>query len=382
MGKKLNVTVLCGGQSAEHEISILSASNVVAALNQDKYIITVVYITRQGAWYMLDSVQTFLKSGPQHLVKVGHCQPITINLGNANYPLISLENFELKFSCDCVIPILHGPMGEDGTLQGLFEILNVPYVGANVLGSAMCMEKHIAKSLLRFANLPTPDWIMLNQCNIKQYPYEIVSAQLGEIVFIKPAGLGSSVGITKVKNKQAFKAAIDLAFKYDDFIMIEPNIQGREIECSVLGNENPVASLPGEIITHHEFYSYEAKYLDPNGASVITPTDLSKEVVKRVQELAIAAFNVLHCASMARIDFFVNDETVLINEVNTIPGFTNISLYPKNWEVSGLAYSELLDNLIQLALARYQQKNKFLNFYFTKSAIDGSDPKLRQTGLG
>jgi len=244
-------------------------------------------------------------------------------------------------------------------MQGFLDILNVPYVGAGVLGSALCMEKHIAKRLLRFANLPTADWLCIDSHSMDDFPYEVVSKELGEVVFVKPTKLGSSVGVSKVRNSQEFDTAMREAFQYDNHVIVEKCIVGREIECSVLGNDDPVASLPGEFILskQHEFYSYEAKYLDPDAIEIITPADLREATVLRIQQLAVDAFKILQCAGMARVDFFVTEEQgVMINEVNTIPGFTDISMYPKNWEASGVSYSELLDDLIRLALAQHRQK--------------------------
>lgn len=366
MSEKCHITVLCGGQSTEHEISVLSARNVVAALDRKKYAVSVIYITRQGRWYLLDDEKQIHKAKLQELIAKKSASAVMLMPGDPKHPWVLKNDMSCQIPVNCVLPMLHGMLGEDGTIQGLLDVLNVPYVGANVLGSALCMEKHIAKRLLRFASLPTADWIRIDQDAIDDFPYDVISKQLGELVFVKPTSLGSSIGISKVRNQQEFDTAVREAFRYDDQVIVEQGIIGREIECSVLGNDDPTASLPGEIVSQHEFYSYEAKYLDPEGAEIITPADLPGVTVQRIQALAVEAFKVLQCNGMARVDFFVTEEQeVIINEVNTIPGFTNISLYPRNWEASGLSYSELLDDLIHLALARYRRKTALSQVFTT-----------------
>ena len=357
MKTKKHITVLCGGQSTEHEISIVSASNVVAGLDRDKYHVSVIYISRQGGWYFLEELEEVREAKIQKTIAEQKAIPLLIKPGSPKQPWVFQNNSGQQISTDCVFPVLHGALGEDGAMQGLLEILNVPYVGANVLGSAICMEKHIAKRLLRFANLPTADWVRIDQESIDQYSYQQVADRLGDVVFVKPVSLGSSIGISKVKNQQQFDAAIRDAFQYDDQVIVEKCIVGREIECSVLGNSEAVASLPSEVISHYDFYSYEAKYLDPKGAETVSPADLPEAIVTQIQALSVETFKVLQCEGMARVDFFVTpEEEIFINEVNTIPGFTDISLYPKNWAVSGLAYSELLNDLIELAIARHHRK--------------------------
>jgi len=379
VSEKYHISVLCGGQSTEHEISVLSASNVVAALDREKYAVSIIYITRQGSWYLLENEELIRTSELQQIITSKNAKALTIKPGDPKHPWVLEKDTNRRIRTDCVIPILHGTLGEDGTIQGLLEVLNVPYVGAGVIGSALCMEKHIAKRLLRFANLPTPDWLCINQNTRDDFPFDVVSKELGEIVFVKPVNLGSSIGISKVRNAKEFDTAIREAFQYDDQVIVEKCIIGREIECSVLGNGSPVASLPGELISQHEFYSYEAKYLDPEGAEIITPADLPEATVVRVQQLAIEAFKVLQCVGMARVDFFVTEEQgVIINEVNTIPGFTDISMYPKNWEASGLSYSELLDDLIRLALAQRDREESLSRIFVTKEDHKRSEEQMRK----
>lgn len=376
MSNKLNLSILCGGQSAEHEISILSASNIVTALDKHKYNITIIYISRDGRWFLTDDIETFLaQGGPQHLVKIGRCDAIAISLGQKYHSWVSLNDSGKRYEVDCVFPVLHGTLGEDGAPQGLLEMMNIPYVGANVIGSALCMQKHMAKQLLRAAGLPVVDWQIIQRN--ERVSFDDIVAKLGHTLFIKPMSMGSSVGISKVRTEHEFQDALQHAFLYDNHVIIETYISGRELECSVLGNENPVASLPGEIITSHDFYSYDAKYLDPNGAQIITPADLPDRIIETIQHYAIAAFQVLHCAGMARVDFFMQDEKIIINELNTIPGFTDISMYLKNWEVSGLSQVQLLDNLIQLALQNYKQQHSLSTMRFVNSddnQLDANKP--------
>lgn len=374
MGEKLQITVLCGGVSAEHEISVLSARNVVVALDPARYEVSVIYISQLGEWYRLNEPLTFLNCDPAQIIRDGEGERVTAMLGDTQYPWMQVNAPYHRYPADCIFPVLHGTLGEDGTIQGLLDVLNVPYVGSGVLGSSICMEKHVAKKLLRAARLPTPDWVHLRKAEWVPGLYENVEAKLGSTLFIKPAGLGSSIGITKVDNAEEFDHAVSYAFQYDDQIIIEPAIVGREIEVSVLGNEKLVASLPGEIISRHEFYSYEAKYLDPEGALVITPAELSEPLVKQFQELAVQAFKELHCSGMARVDFFLKDNgEILINELNTIPGFTDISMYPKNWEVSGMNYRDLLDALMQLALSHYQNQQQLTRVRTASSSRSRGD---------
>lgn len=361
--KKLNISVLCGGQSAEHEISLLSARNVVQALDADRYVISVVYIDRQGGWYTLPShLLLDLAQHQQHRSWPAQADVVALDLrpGQPSTPWQCRGELS-PCAVDCVIPMVHGRFGEDGNLQGLLSLLNVPYVGADALASADAMNKIVTKTLLRAAGLPTPDWLGLSAQDLDNVgqTYQQVTRQLGGIVFVKPASQGSSVGIHKVTEQQEFATALADALQYDTSVIVESAISGREIECAVLGNTHPIASLPGEITTTHDFYSYEAKYLDPEGYGLEIPAVLEPEVVKQIQSLAVQAFTALQCAGMARVDFFLPpDGQLLINEVNTIPGFTDISMYAKCWQASGLAMNDLLDRLITLALERHQQQQQ------------------------
>ena len=343
--QKINVGIIFGGKSAEHEVSLQSAKNVVAALDKEKYNPILIGIDKGGKW---------LLNGQSQLLIENHSPELSGSSSTAVLP--SAELFESN-KIDVAFPILHGTFGEDGTVQGLLKLAGVPFVGASVLGSAVGMDKDVMKRLLRDAGLPIANFLVYS--NPVAVNFEVVVNELGLPFFVKPANLGSSVGVSKVHSQAEFEEAIKGAFEYDTKIIIEENIVGREVECSVLGNENPIASMPGEVIPTHEFYSYEAKYLDENGALLKIPADLPKETVKKVRELAVKTYKVLCCEGMGRVDFFVkNNGEVVVNEINTIPGFTKISMYPKLWQESGVSYTELLDKLIQLAIDRFNKEQK------------------------
>lgn len=347
-----NIAILFGGQSVEHEVSIISAQNVIEALDKKKYSIKPIFINKNGHWFLLNSTDILKNISPQNLDQAQHSQKININIGDKN--VLNIKNKE-NISVDVIFPILHGSYGEDGLMQGFLELANIPYVGTGVLGSAVCMDKAIAKNLLRAAKISVAKFLVLNAGD-KIRPDQIIK-KLGLPLFVKPANTGSSVGILKVKKVDDLEAAVSFARKYDNKIIIEEYVPGREIECAVLGNGKLKASLPGEIVPKHEFYTYEAKYIDPDGADLIAPAILDKKIIKKIQNLAKKAFAVLNCEGMARIDFFLTKENkIILNEANTIPGFTQISMYPKLWTVSGLPYNQLIDNLIDLALERYEQK--------------------------
>jgi len=360
LGKKLNLAVLCGGQSAEHEVSIESAKNVVAALDKNRYQIFVIYITQSGEWILLDSLAILLQNPQmQVLTEPVMGERLFLRLG-VDHPFAYWSENNLPphtIPIDVIFPVLHGVHGEDGTLQGLLELINIPYVGAGTLGSAVCMDKEITKQILSAAGIPIAPWMLMRREEMAKISFAHVVEKLGLPLFVKPANTGSSVGVSKVKDEAQYAEALAKAWCYDDKIILEQFIPGREIECAVLGNETVAASIPGEIISHHEFYSYEAKYLDPNGADLQIPAELPAPVMTQVQTLAKKAFTLLNCAGMARVDFFVDPSgKVILNEANTIPGFTQISMYPKMWMASGMTYAELIDELIRLALERFKQQ--------------------------
>ena len=350
--KKLTVGILFGGKSAEHEVSLQSAKNVFDAIDRGKFEPVLIGIDKGGRWHSMGDSLSLLNSG----------DPRRISLNSSGGPVALVpESAGLLAECgpklDVVFPILHGPFGEDGTIQGLLKLADVPFVGAGVLGSAVGMDKDVMKRLLRDAGIPIGKFLTFRAHEPLPSFAEIKTA-LGIPVFVKPANMGSSVGISKAHNESEFSAAAREAFQYDVKIVIEEYIKGREIECAVLGNENPVASVPGEVIPTHEFYSYEAKYLDENGAALEIPAKLDADTQKRIQELSVKAFQVLCCEGLARIDFFLkeNGET-LLNEINTMPGFTKISMYPKLWEASGgIGYTELISRLIELAMKKFEKE--------------------------
>jgi D-alanine-D-alanine ligase len=355
MKKKLRVAILFGGKSAEHEISVISARNIVQAMDKRKYQIVSIGIDKQGRWFF-DEGARLLHSQKQSQVEFQVFRNSTaVRPGAAQAPMLTSQR--TLGSVDVVFPVLHGPFGEDGTVQGLLKLANVPFVGAGVLGSAVGMDKDVMKRLLRDAKIPIARFLVFERGVANKIDFAKVKRALGLPFFVKPANLGSSVGISKVSAKKQFGRALTDAFRYDNKILIEESIHGREIECSVLGNENPIASLPGEIVTRHDFYSYEAKYLDEKGAQLIIPAALSKNIVRQVQNLALRTFKTLACEGMARVDFFLrNNREIFVNEINTIPGFTKISMYPKLWEASGIPYTRLIDRLIELALERNRRE--------------------------
>ncbi len=313
--KKLKIGVLFGGKSAEHDVSLKSAQNVINALDKSKYQITPIKIKKDGK-FKFDELKSF----------------------------------------DVIFPVMHGPFGEDGSMQGLLKLAGVPFVGPGVLGSAVGMDKDVMKRLLRDAGIPTGKFVTLKMGD--KINFNKIKKVLGLPMFIKPANMGSSVGISKVRNEKKFEKAISEAFKYDTKIVIEKNIIGREIECALLGNDIPMVSVPGEIIANQDFYSYDAKYVDTGSKSVI-PAPIDKKTTKKIQELAIKTFQTLGCEGMSRVDFFLKKNgEVLVNEINTIPGFTNISMYPKLWEASSISISKLLDRLIELAVERFKKEKK------------------------
>ncbi|HNV65466.1 MAG TPA: D-alanine--D-alanine ligase, partial [Smithellaceae bacterium] len=360
---KIRVGVLYGGRSGEHDVSLCSAASVVEALDKNKYKVTAIGIDREGKWYVQDKPQIIphkdfgkvlaLKKKGKWLVN--HFQQ------NNQLHLYDLNNKNKKVIIDVVFPVLHGTFGEDGTLQGLLELAMVPYVGADVVGSSVGMDKDVAKRLLREAGIPVVSSVTINKRQWKADAQNIIQNvvdKLGLPLFVKPVCTGSSVGVKKVKQKENLAKSVNFAFQFDTRVMIEKAINCREIECAVLGNENPAASVLGEIIPKHEFYSYEAKYIDPDGAALIIPAPVDSNLSEKIRKTAVQGYTALGCSGMARVDFFLDKNTgeFYLNEINTIPGFTSISMYPKLWDATGIKYSKLLDKLIELALERHKKK--------------------------
>lgn len=358
--KKIRVGLLFGGQSAEHEVSLQSAKNVIQAIDREKFEPVLIGIGKDGRWYLNKESEFLLNENNPKLIKLNKAaaKPIAVQPGDhdADRMVVTESDNEKIRNLDVIFPILHGPLGEDGTVQGLMRLMDVAFVGPDVLGSAIGMDKDVTKRLALASGIEIAPFATFHKHEITPDVVSEVASKLGYPLFIKPANMGSSVGISKASNEKELRQAIDLAVKFDRKIIIEKGIKGREIEVAVLGNEDPKASVPGEIIPQDGFYSYEAKYVDEKGAKLEAPADLPAEKVKEVQDLAVEIFKVLECEGMARVDFFLQpDGRFIFNEINTIPGFTNISMYPRLWGLSGISYKDLITNLIELALDRHKQ---------------------------
>lgn len=391
--KKLRVGVLFGGRSGEHEVSLLSAASVLNAIDKKKYEIVPVGITKEGRWVTAAHAERLLKGEKAAVREERHLRagdpqstsaaavlakgegvvvpPIPSHEHSALVPFENatpqLHAAENAINVDIIFPVLHGTFGEDGTIQGLLELADIPYVGAGVLGSAAGMDKDVMKRLFRDAGLPIVKHVTVLRSTWREQPKKarkLIEGALKYPVFVKPANLGSSVGISKVHDSSELTTAMDEAAQFDRKLIIEQGVGGtsakpREIECSVLGNDNPIASVAGEIVPIKEFYDYDAKYL-VEGSKPIIPADLPKGKMKEVQKLAIAAFQAVDCSGLARVDFLMDprSDKMYVNEINTMPGFTSISMYPKLWEASGLKYSDLIDRLIQFGLERHAEKKQ------------------------
>lgn len=363
--RKIRVGFLFGGESSEHEVSLVSAQSVMNAIDKSKYEVVPIGITREGKWLTSGNPMQTL------LAQLGTPQPVAFSVPSEKTEadpipetrdLVPGTREEGIPYVDVVFPVLHGPYGEDGTVQGLLELANIPYVGCGVLGSALGMDKAMAKAVWREAGLPVVKSLVVLRKTWESDPDQVarrVDQELGYPCFVKPANLGSSVGVSKVHSPAELPAAMDLATSYDRKILVEEAIEAREIECSVLGNDEPIASVLGEIVPKREFYDYVAKYEDEE-TKLIIPANLPPETTERIRTLAIRAFQTLDLCGMARVDFFLckKTERIYVNEVNTIPGFTSISMYPKLWEASGIPYPQLIERLIDLALERFAEKKR------------------------
>ena len=390
--EKLRVGILFGGRSGEHEVSLLSAASVLNAIDKDKYEVVPIGITKDGRWLTAEHAENLLTGKlvlePRNLragdpenttsaavlargeAVVVPPEPVHRQTGLVPFQTdasMMRRASDRAINVDVIFPVLHGTFGEDGTIQGLLELADIPYVGAGVLGSAAGMDKDIMKSLFIAAKIPIVKHVTILRSSWESDPKKVqkkVESKLTYPVFVKPANLGSSVGISKAHNRKELGPAIEEAAKFDRKIVIEQGVGGkkekaREIECSVLGNDEPVASVPGEIVPGKEFYDYTAKYVD-EGSQLIIPAKLTKAETKKVQELAVAAFQAVDCSGLARVDFLMDPKTrkIFLNEINTMPGFTSISMYPKLWAASGLDYADLIDRLIQLGIERHEDKKK------------------------
>jgi D-alanine-D-alanine ligase len=333
---------------------------VYDAVDKSKYDISLVRIEKSGVWTSLKSA-TELQAAPGY-ERFDSLLPVLQQQALSESEMLrTIAASSLDQGVDVMFPLIHGTFGEDGCLQGLLRLLNLPFVGAGVLGSAVGMDKDVMKRLLNHAGIPTVKFRAITIKNACETSFAVLEQEFGSPFFVKPANAGSSVGVSKVTNTAEFAEALREAFRYDEKLLIEEGIHGREIECGVLGNEKPEASVVGEVVVRDEFYSYEAKYVNENGAILDIPALVPLEISEKVRELAVAAFKVLECAGMARVDFFLTDDgRVLLNEINTVPGFTNISMFPLLWEASGVSYSELIERLIALALQRHAALNELI----------------------
>jgi D-alanine-D-alanine ligase len=358
--KKIRVIILFGGRSAEHEVSLLSARNVFLALDRERFEPLLIGIDKQGHW-RIEPEKTLLEAAgdPRILKLVAAGRELTVPVHPEDKTLEDSSNARpLMASDDVVFPVLHGTYGEDGTVQGLLELADIAYVGPGHLGSAIGMDKDVTKRLLAQAGIPVVPWRVVTAHAMKRNAARCLdlASELGFPAFVKPANAGSSVGVSKVKSAAELEPALHAALAFDTKVLVEAAVNAREIECAVLGNDEPVASMPAEIVVHHKdgFYSYDAKYVDADGSEAKIPADLPSETMARVRDLAVATFRALELAGMARVDFFLDKDRgdFYVNEVNTIPGFTAISMYPKLWEATGVPIKELVSRLIDLAIER------------------------------
>jgi D-alanine-D-alanine ligase len=356
MERRRRVAVLFGGRSSEHEISCLSARSVIDALDPATTEVVPIGIARDGRWHVLSGPPA-LPSETGRMPEIGADDGSIARIaGDDGRPALVLADGSRR-DVDVVFPVLHGPRGEDGAIQGLLELAGVPYVGAGVLGSALGMDKAVQKVLWVAEGLPVVPHVVVREPEWRDDPEGVIarSLSMGLPLFTKPASLGSSVGISKVADDEELAAGLERAFGFERKVLVEQGIEhAREIECAVLGNDDPVASVCGEVVPKgHAFYDYDAKYLDEHGAELLIPAPIAPDVAGRIQQLAVAAYTTVGCAGMARVDFFIRDDDVWINEINTIPGFTSISMYPKLWEASGVPYDELVQRLLDLAVERF-----------------------------
>ncbi len=353
---KIRVGLIFGGRSAEHEVSLQSARNIVDALDPDRFDVTLIGIDKQGQWHLNDLGGYLLNAEDPARIALHHSgQGVALLPGRESQQLQALQPAAALAQIDVVFPIVHGTLGEDGSLQGLLRMANLPFVGSGVLGSAVAMDKDVAKRLLRDAGLDVAPFVTLRRRDADSADFAAISAQLGLPLFVKPANQGSSVGVSKARDAAEFARAVALAFSFDHKVLVESAIVGREIECAVLGNDAPEASVCGEVVVHDEFYSYDTKYISETGAEVVVPAAIDEDTQARIRAIALRAYEVLECAGLARVDVFLTAEgRIVINEINTLPGFTRISMYPKLWGASGLSYRALITRLVELAIARHR----------------------------
>lgn len=351
---RIRVGIIFGGKSAEHEVSLQSARNILDALDRERFEATLIGIDKQGRWHVSPGEDFLLDADdPARIALRPSGQELSVLPGRERAQLQPADPAATLEQIDVVFPIVHGTLGEDGALQGLLRMANLPFVGSSVLGSAVAMDKDVAKRLLRDAGLAVAPFACLRRRDTVDF--DALVARLGLPLFVKPANQGSSVGVSKVRDRAQFETALALAFTYDHKVLVEAAVTGREIECAVLGNDEPLASPCGEIVVHDDFYGYHTKYISQDGAEVVAPADIDPADSERIRAIAINAYRALECAGLARVDVFLTPAgEVVVNEVNTLPGFTRISMYPKLWQAAGLEYGALVTRLIELAMERHQ----------------------------
>lgn len=361
--RKIRVGIIFGGKSAEHEVSILSAKNVLQAINKEKYEPTLIAIDKSGGWHFDLSQEALLNGSISRQLSDSSSVPATSELEHL-FSRDAKVASKANQPFDVIFPILHGPMGEDGVMQGLLEMANLPYVGPGVLGSAIGMDKDVMKRLLRDSGINVADFTVLKSADLNKKQVDEIVQKLGLPLFVKPANMGSSIGVSKVDIADKLVDAVQEALHFDSKVLVERTVVGDEIECAVLGNDYPKASVIGRIIPKNDFYSYQAKYIDEDGAALEIPAQLPSDVTEKARRVAIQAFTATGCEGLARVDMFARqDGTILVNEINTIPGFTKISMYPKLWEASGLTYAHLIDRLLELAIERYKRRQNLATNY-------------------
>ncbi len=350
---KTKVAIIYGGRSVEHDISLLSAKNILDNIDRDKFEVVLIGISKQGSWFLQNNFNEPISSGA----------PLSLQLNAQNPAFISKDT---QIIPDIVFPVLHGTDGEDGSIQGLLQSFRIPFVGSGVLGSAASMDKLLAKRVMASAGLPVAKFISLDLNDWESIQFSEVETELGLPLIVKPANLGSSVGVSKVSNESEFTTALEDAFRYDNSLLIEEFIDAREVECAILGNEKALASVAGEVVlsTNYDFYSFVAKYKDADSAKITIPANMPEDIHTRIKEISLQAYKLLNCKDLSRVDLFVKDNgDVYINEINTIPGFTNISMYPSLMKHEGIDYTTLITKLLDLAIERFQKENRISTDY-------------------
>lgn len=366
MSNKKKIAIIFGGQSSEHEVSRVSAKSVIENINRDKFDVVMIGITKQGRWLRYDGPVEKLETGEwQALAEASalNGKPAALFQENSARDLVASVGADPEGKIDAVFPVLHGCNGEDGTIQGLFELAGIPYVGCGVLGSALGMDKAYSKIIFEKAGVPQGKYLVFSRKQVEREAESLAEQaeeKLGYPCFVKPSNAGSSVGVSKAHDKAELIEAFNFAARYDRRILVEEFIDGKEVECAVLGNEDPIASTVGEIVPCNEFYDYKAKYESGDSSKVVIPANLSDDTINKIREYAVTAFKSLDCSGLSRVDFFVRKgtEEILINEINTLPGFTQISMYPKLWQATGIPYAELIEKLIDLALERFEDNKR------------------------